>query len=154
MRLDPSERSHTVRCMIRAFAWDDYPDVVRLWKEVDSGVVPEEEIRGSLQHGPDLFLVADDADAGIVGVVLGTFDGRRGWLHRLAVRPNHRRKGLATSLVDLVEQRLVAHGAPRINLLVLPNNSDGLLFWQRRGYITHPDILCTKDTATDERAPR
>lgn len=44
-----------------------------------------------------------------------------------------RRKGLATSLVAELEQRLVTRGALRINLLVLPNNSDGLHFWQRLG---------------------
>lgn len=50
-----------------------------------------------------------------------------------------RRKGLATSLVAELEQRSVTRGALRINLLVLPNNSDGLHFWQRLGY-----VLCTK----------
>ena len=131
--------------MIRDFVWDDYPAVVDLWREVGSGVIPDDELRGALQHGPDLFLVADAVHAGIVGVVLGTFDGRRGWIHRLAVHPRHRRAGLATGLVGLLEQRLVAHGAPRINLLVLPDNGDALQFWQRRGYIAHPDTLCTKD---------
>ncbi len=130
--------------MIRDFVWDDYAAVVGLWRAVGSGVVPEREIGGALQHGPDLFVVADDADAGIVGAVLGTFDGRRGWIHRLAVHPDHRRAGLATGLVGLVEQRLIAHGAPRINLLVLPENGAALQFWQRLGYISHPDILCTK----------
>lgn len=140
--------SPSVRRMIRDFDWDDYPAVVRLWRDVGTGVVPEEEIRGALQHAPDLFLIAEAADAAVVGVVLGTFDGRRGWIHRLAVRPDHRRAGLATRLVEHVEQRLVALGAPRINLLVLPDNSQALLFWQSRGYIAHPDTLCTKDTAT------
>lgn len=134
--------------MIRTFDWSDYSAVARLWREVGSGAIPEEEVQGALQHGPDLFLVADSPEHGIIGVVLGTFDGRRGWIHRLAVHPDHRRAGLATHLVKHVEQRLVAHGAPRINLLVLPDNSEALLFWQRRGYVTHPDILCTKDTAT------
>ncbi len=87
--------------MIRAFFWDDYAAVVGLWRTVGTGVLPEGEVRGALQQGPDLFVVADDADAGIVGAVLGTFDGRRGWIHRLAVHPDHRRAGLATALVEL-----------------------------------------------------
>lgn len=134
--------------MIRDFHWGDYSAVVYLWREVGSGVIPEDEIRGALEHGPDLFLVAEAEDHGIVGVVLGTFDGRRGWIHRLAVHPSHRRVGLATRLVELVEHRLTAHGAPRINLLVLPENNEALLFWRSLGYIAHPDTLCTKDTAT------
>lgn len=83
-------------------------------------------------------------DTEVVGVVLGTFDGRRGWIHRLAVHPRSRRAGVATALVTELEQRLTDRGAPRINLLVMPDNADGLAFWQRRGYALRPDVLCSK----------
>lgn len=129
---------------IRSFDWQDYPATARLWQATSRDVMAEDELRGTLKHGPDLLLVADDVGAGVVGVVLGTFDGRRGWIHRLAVHPDQRRKGLATSLVGELEQRLATRGARPINLLVMPANSDGLRFWQRLGYISCPDILCTK----------
>lgn len=130
--------------MIRTFAWSDYPATAQLWQATGRDAMPEEELRTTLTHGPDLMLVAADADAGITGAVLGTFDGRRGWIHRLAVQPEHRRKGLAAALVGELERRLSARGAPRINLLVMPENTEGLLFWQRLGYLSCPDVLCTK----------
>ncbi|MGI4895465.1 MAG: GNAT family N-acetyltransferase [Janthinobacterium lividum] len=132
---------------VRTFVWGDYPATARLWLSTGRDVMPEDELRATLEHGPDLMLVAAHPRDGIVGAVLGTFDGRRGWIHRLAVHPDHRRTGLASALVREVEQRLSAHGAPRINLLVMPDNTGALQFWRRLGYLTCPDVLCTKPIA-------
>jgi ribosomal protein S18 acetylase RimI-like enzyme len=79
-----------------------------------------------------------------VGVVLGTFDGRRGWILRLAVDPAFRRRGVASRLVEELERRFRKLGCPRVNLLVMPDNAAGLLFWQELGYLPMPDVLCTK----------
>ena len=67
---------------IREFAWDDYPAVVELWTAVFGGIKPEytrPRLAGTLARNPGLFLVAEEAGA-VVGTVLGTFDGRRGYL--------------------------------------------------------------------------
>lgn len=135
---------------IRDFAWADYPAVCALWQATARDELPEDELRTTLHHGPGLMLVAEEPQQVIVGVVLGTFDGRRGWIHRLAVRPDHRRTGLATTLVTELEQRLILRGAPRINLLVLPDNAAALAFWQRLGYVPHPDVLCSKPMHVEE----
>jgi ribosomal protein S18 acetylase RimI-like enzyme len=128
--------------VIRDFRWGDFPAVRALWEAVGSSVLPEPELRATLAANPRLLLVAEDG--GIAGVVLGTFDGRRGWIHRLAVHPGRRRGGVASRLVAELEQRLRSQGAPRINLLVLPDNPGGLAFWQRLGYLRQPDVLCSK----------
>ncbi|WP_199580171.1 GNAT family N-acetyltransferase [Blastococcus sp. TBT05-19] len=133
----------SVVCVIREFDRSDHAAVAAIWRATGQGVLDEDELRTTLAHGPGLLLVAEQP-AGVVGVVLGTFDGRRGWIHRLAVDPAHRRSGLATALVAEVERRLADRGAPRINLLVLPDNAAGLAFWQRRGYLPYPDVLCSK----------
>lgn len=132
--------------IVRGFEWADYPAAARLWQATGRDSVPEVELRATLKHGPGLMLVAAADDDDIVGVVLGTFDGRRGWIHRLAVHQDHRRAGLASALVNELERRLIARGALRINLLVMPDNAQGLAFWQRVGYLARPDILCTKPT--------
>lgn len=129
--------------MIRDFDWPDYWAVAEVWQAAGREVLPEGELRATLDHGPGLMLTAH-IDTGIAGVVLGTFDGRRGWIHRLAVHPRHRRAGLATALVRELERRLQARGASRINLLVLPDNAEGLAFWRRQGYLVCPDVLCSK----------
>ena len=131
---------------VRTFDWDDLPAVSALWRTAGLELLAEEELRATLEHGADL-LVTEARATGVVGVVLGTFDGRRGWIHRLAVRPGHRRGGLATALVGDLERRLHERGAGRVNLLVLPENAGGLAFWQRQGYLPCPDVVCTKPLA-------
>lgn len=131
---------------VRDFDWADYPATARLWQATGRDALAEVELRATLKHGPGLMLVATADDDNIVGVVLGTFDGRRGWIHRLAVHQQHRRAGLASALVSELERRLTTLGALRINLLVMPDNAQGLAFWQRLGYVARPDVLCTKPT--------
>ena len=129
--------------MIRTFGWEDYDAVAAVWAAAAREVVPRAELELKLGRDPELFLVAPDGDQ-VTGGVLGTWDGRRGGILRLAVDPARRRQGIATALVHELETRFRALGCPRINLLVMPDNDAGLRFWQERGYLPMPDVLCTK----------
>lgn len=128
---------------IRQFTWDDYEAVAAVWAAAGRAVVPRAELRAKLVRDPELFLVAEDG-GGPAGVVMGTYDGRRGWILRLAVHPSRRRRGIGSRLVAELESRFRRLGCPRINLLVMPDNDDGLRFWRTLGYLPMPDILCTK----------
>ncbi|MDG6106490.1 GNAT family acetyltransferase [Dactylosporangium aurantiacum] len=128
---------------LRQFEWTDYDAVVAVWAAAARDVVPRAELEAKLARDPELFVVAETHGT-LSGVVMGTYDGRRGWILRLAVDPRHRRQGIATRLVREVERRLAALGCPRVNLLVLPDNAAGLAFWQALGYLPCPDVLCTK----------
>jgi ribosomal protein S18 acetylase RimI-like enzyme len=131
---------------IREFDWPDYEAVARVWAVAGREVVPRAELEAKLTRDPELFLVAE-VDGVVGGVVMGTYDGRRGWILRLAVHPARRRGGVATRLVAELERRLGALGCPRINLLVMPDNAAGLSFWRALGYLPMPDVLCTKPLA-------
>ncbi|WP_239143659.1 GNAT family N-acetyltransferase [Actinoplanes philippinensis] len=128
---------------IRQFRWSDYDRVVEVWRQSGADVLSRAELEAKLVRDPELFLVAA-AGEDIAGVVLGTYDGRRGWIFRLGVHPGHRRRGVATRLIAELEVRFRALGCPRINLLVRPDNEAGLRFWQSLGYLTYPDVLCSK----------
>lgn len=129
--------------MIRTFAPADLPAVQAVWAACGREPLPADELAAIRGHAPELLLVAEVAD-GIVGVVVGTTDARRGWIHRLAVLPAHRRRGLAAALVAELEGRFAGRGLPRVNLLVMPENEAGRRFWARLGYLSCPDVLCTK----------
>ncbi len=128
---------------IRQFEWRDHDAVVAVWTAAGRDILPRAELEAKLARDPELFLVAETR-AGVVAVVMGTFDGRRGWILRLAVHPAHRRQGIATRLVDELEKRFRLLDCPRVNLLVMPDNTAGLRFWQTLGYVPMPDVLCTK----------
>ncbi|HET9808984.1 MAG TPA: GNAT family N-acetyltransferase [Candidatus Limnocylindria bacterium] len=65
---------------------------------------------------PGLFLLALD-ERGLAATALGGWDGRRGWLYHVAVRPDRRRHGLGGRMVRTIEERLRERGCPKVNLI-------------------------------------
>jgi ribosomal protein S18 acetylase RimI-like enzyme len=124
--------------LIREFSLHDYAAVYALWQNAGGGVTlrPSDEraeIEKKLSRDPDLFLVAE-SDSQVVGVIMGAWDGRRGWLHHLAVHPNYRQQGVASALLDEVERRLTAKGCLKVNLLVHRDNTVARRLYAQRGY--------------------
>src|SRR5437660_11108863 len=128
---------------IREFKIDDYPIVRDLWQGVGLIFRPGDEledVRMKLQRDPDLFVVAEHDDE-IVGSVIGGWDGRRGWIYHLAVKPQHQRKRIGADLVREVEKRLLAKGAKKVNAQVYKWNKQSSEFFKAIGYEAQPDLI-------------
>jgi ribosomal protein S18 acetylase RimI-like enzyme len=128
---------------IREFKIEDYPIVRDLWQTAGLTLRPGDELEDvklKLQRDPDLFLVAEQNDK-IAGSVIGGWDGRRGWIYHLAVKPEHQRKGIGVGLVREVEKRLVAKGAKKVNAQVYKWNERSSEFFKAIGYETRPDLI-------------
>lgn len=78
-------------------------------------------------------LVAD-IEGQVVGSVIATFDGWRGNIYRLAVRPEHRRRGIARALVAAAEETFAAWGVRRVTVLVERDHAWAVGFWSAVGY--------------------
>jgi ribosomal protein S18 acetylase RimI-like enzyme len=112
----------------------DLDAALELWDRTEHlGPVPRAEVEGLLAHDGDLVLGAEEAGV-LVGVVLGSYDGRRGWIQRLAIDDDHRRRGVGRALIAEVERRLAARGCVQVNLLVFEDNTEGRAFWEAAGY--------------------
>jgi ribosomal protein S18 acetylase RimI-like enzyme len=121
---------------IRACRADEAEALLQLWH--DAGLAPSrtdtvEDVHHAIGDSPAVVLVAA-AEGRLVGSVIGGFDGWRGNLYRLAVRPEHRRRGIARALVAAVEWRLGERGARRITALVEQHQPVALAFWRAAGY--------------------
>jgi ribosomal protein S18 acetylase RimI-like enzyme len=117
---------------------EDYPAVRDLWQQAGlffrpGGRDAEGAVLWQLQHFPKTYLVAE-RDGRLLGVVLGTHDGRKGWINRLAVHPDYRRRGLGRRLLHVCERALNAEGIEIIAALVERDNDESAAFFARAGY--------------------
>ena len=128
---------------IREFHLADYGDVVDIWKRAGLILRPGDELDGvkvKLQRDPDLFLVAEE-NGEIVGVVMGAWDGRRGWINHLAVAPNRQRQGIGRALIEELEKRLLEKGAKKVNAQIYRWNTKSFDFFKSVGYEVHSDLV-------------
>jgi ribosomal protein S18 acetylase RimI-like enzyme len=136
--LDASEGASesASRITIRPFRTTDFRAVRRVWKAAGLRISPSDskkELDRTRKRDPDLFLVALQGKA-VVGVVLGRFDGRRGWVNHLAVDPRRQSRGIGTALIRELEDRLRAKGCPKVNLHVESDNHEVVAFYEKLGY--------------------
>jgi ribosomal protein S18 acetylase RimI-like enzyme len=75
-----------------------------------------------------------------VGVVLGTHDGRRAWVNRLAVTPAYQRQGVARRLVREVEARADALGIDIVAALIESDNENSLAFFREIEYLHSEEV--------------
>jgi ribosomal protein S18 acetylase RimI-like enzyme len=110
--------------------------LIEIWRQAETTASitdTAEHIELALAASSACILVAE-AGGQIVGSIIGTFDGWRGNIYRLAVHPDYRRRGIARALVATVERHLAEQGAKRITALVEKDHSWALGFWQAVGY--------------------
>ena len=124
---------------------EDYDSLPALWEEASLPYRPKgRDSRASMERelklGRNMFLVAESRGK-IVGVVLGTQDGRKGWINRLAVAKKWRRKGIAGRLVREAEKEFAALGINITAGLIEDWNGDSMKFFEKMGYVRHRDIF-------------
>jgi putative acetyltransferase len=121
----------------------DYGKVLDIWKSTPGIGLSEADSRESihrfLSRNPGLSFVAQ-MDTDLVGAVLCGNDGRRGYIHHLAVVPAFRRQNIGRSLVERCLSALAQAGIQKCHLFVFRENKDGIAFWEKLDW-THRDEL-------------
>lgn len=136
---------------IRAYRESDKDGVIALWNKVFPGGTAwnesEEVIFTKRSVQPELFFVAV-REGNVVGTIVAGFDGVRGWVHRLAVSPDQRRKGHASKLMQRAEESLKQMGCPKLNLQVRASNLETLGFYEALGYSVEERVSLGKALTT------
>jgi N-acetylglutamate synthase len=79
-------------------------------------------------------------DGQVGGTLLCGHDGRRGYLHHLAVDMRYRRRGIGRELVKRGIAALEKEGISKCHLFLMAENDEGRAFWQRLGWTVRDDI--------------
>ncbi|MDY6905853.1 MAG: GNAT family N-acetyltransferase [Thermodesulfobacteriota bacterium] len=134
---------------IDPLCFSDFDAVLSLWQACDgNGLHLHHDVSETpqgfslfLNRNPGLSFVARDGKD-IVGAVLGSHDGRRGFINHLAVAQSYRRKGIGRALARSVIDAIKAGGIPKIVIFILKNNPDAQAFWLQLGF-AREDIIDT-----------
>ncbi|WP_141432243.1 GNAT family acetyltransferase [Bacillus sp. 03113] len=120
----------------RNFTFKDYEAVIELWTCAGIQICRSDSIEGLkkiVEREPDLFFVAEENHK-IIGAVMGTYDGRRGWVNHLAVHPEYQGKQLGTQIMKELEKRFKQIGCEKINLLIEMDNTKVQKFYEQLGF--------------------
>lgn len=132
---------------VRGYRTDDRASVIEMWDEAwpepASHNLPGDDIDRKMADSPELFIVAE-FDGIIVGSILAGFDGHRGWINRLVVKPEHRRHGVGQQLVREAELRLSRIGCHKVNLQIREGDDSVVSFYESLGYRVEPRTMMGK----------
>lgn len=134
----------SVIVQLRIMTIEDYDKVYALWmscKNMGFNNVDDsrEGIEKYLKRNPTTCFVACEGES-VVGVILSGHDGRRGFIHHMAVAESHRRQGLGTDLLDYALSALKEEGIKKVALLVFNRNEVGNAFWESQGFAARDDV--------------
>lgn len=130
--------------IIRPMTKEDYDEVYAMWqttsKRALSNADSREQIERYLDRNAGMSQVAV-ADGKIVGTVLAGHDGRRGFIHHMAVMPQYRRKGIGHSLANTAIEKIKAEGIDKTHIFCYQNNETGQIFWKDFGFKKRDDVF-------------
>jgi len=122
---------------------ETYDEVLTLWQQCEgiglSNADSRENIRYYLERNPGMSFLARTQDL-LIGAVLAGHDGRRGYIHHLAIHPEWRQQGLGRQLVDRCLQALKIGGIQKCHLFIFNDNTGGIAFWKSLEWDFRKDI--------------
>jgi ribosomal protein S18 acetylase RimI-like enzyme len=129
---------------IRRLTIDDYDEMIRVWgisglPFKPNGRESRSMIEAELAHKYCAFFGTFDADK-MVALTIVQYDGRRGWVNRLAVDPDYRGQGLALELIEKCEEFLAQYGEGLVCALVEDLNAPSMALFEKAGFVCLNEI--------------
>ena len=130
---------------IKEMTIGDYDEVYGLWRATEGIGLSEADSREGiarfLERNPGLSYVARDEHGELVGAALCGHDGRRGYIHHLAVAESARRQGLGRNLVGRCMFCLMQIGIQKCHLFVFGENDTAQKFWDSLGWMQRVELV-------------
>lgn len=140
---------------LRPMTVADIPNALAMWNGMPGiSLFPSDSIEGItkyLERNQNLNVVAI-LDGKLVGASMGGHDGRRGYLHHVAVVPGLRLRGIGRAMVEWCLEEFKKVGLGRCHILVNADNVEGLHFWKHLGWNVRPHVHLMSFTIDADRA--
>ncbi|MBE5796995.1 MAG: GNAT family N-acetyltransferase [Clostridiales bacterium] len=135
---------------LRLLTPEDYDALYALWLSCPGMGLNDrddsrEGIAAYLRRNPATCFGAEE-DGRLIGCILAGHDGRRGFIHHTAVRPDCQRRGIGAALASAALEALKQEGITKVALLVFRRNEPGNAFWEKQGFTLREDI-CYRNLA-------
>lgn len=124
---------------LRDLTIDDYDQIICLWQ--DAGLEHRPQGRDSLEMmgkemaSPHCAFFGLFEEGRMVGVGIANWDGRRGWVNRVAIDPDQRGKRYASVIIKACEDFLRECGAVVICALIFELNTPSMSCFENEGYV-------------------
>ena len=121
---------------IRPFVIEDTDAVLEVWSLAGMTMPernPRSDIQKKLRHSPESFFVGT-LDGTVVATVMVGYDGHRGWIYSLAVKPDLQHRGIGTQMMEHAESWLRQQGCLRVKLQIDDARSGVTEFYRKLGY--------------------
>jgi ribosomal protein S18 acetylase RimI-like enzyme len=111
-------------------------DAINLWKNTEGIYLHEngEDNKNGIiifiNRNPGLSFIAKNIKNEIVGSLLCGHDGRRGYIHHLAVDNKYRNIGIAKEMINKSLEKIKLLNIKKVALFVLKDNIDAQLFYE------------------------
>lgn len=129
---------------IRPMTINDYDEVFAMWqittKRALSKADERDQIERYLLRNAGMSQVAV-VDGKIVGTVLAGHDGRRGFIHHMAVLPDYRRRHIGHRLAEKAIVMISRDGIDKTHIFCYQNNETGQNFWKDFGFEKRDDVF-------------
>jgi len=122
--------------IIKQYSSEHETAVIALWQRcnlVKPQNNPKKDIARKLKVDPELFLVGLEGNK-VVAAAMGGYDGHRGSVYYLGVDPAYQKKGLGREIMAALEEKLIAKGCPKLNLMFRTENQGVEKFYEKLGY--------------------
>ena len=132
-----------INMKIEKFKIEYYDDVVGLWRKAGIEVVSSDtidEVTRVLNRNPDLFLIGKIQER-VIAAVMGAFDGRRGYVHHLAVDPDYQKKGFGKTIMDALIEQFRKMNIHKVHLFIEKSNRNVVEFYNNLGWDVRKDLI-------------
>jgi len=128
---------------IELFTMRYYHEIIDLWKR--SGIElsssdTRDEIARILKRNPDLFLIGKENEK-VIAVVMGAFDGRRGYVHHLAIDPDYQKKKYGKMMMDELIEKFHVKKTHKVHLFIENYNKEVVNFYRKLGWEVRDDLI-------------